>query len=126
MPRRVLIVEDNPVYSGTLEIALGSLGEVVVACTGREALRRLEQTEVEAVVTDLDMPIMDGYELLERLRSDARWRQLPVVVVSGASDPAARERVERLGADAFFAKPYSPAEVRSALEALLNARGSHA
>ncbi|MDX2149229.1 MAG: response regulator [Bryobacteraceae bacterium] len=126
MPRRVLIVEDDPTFRAALEVAIAPIAEVLCAATGRDALRRLETTEVEAVVTDLEMPLMDGYELIERLRADTRWRAMPVVVVSGATDTEARERVLRLGADAFFAKPYSPAEVRVAVEGLLNARGSHA
>jgi CheY-like chemotaxis protein len=75
---------------------------------------------VAAVITDLDMPRMDGYELIERLRADPRWARVPILVSTASCDPEAPERVRRLGADAFFCKPYSPAELKNRLEELLH------
>jgi CheY-like chemotaxis protein len=73
------------------------------------------------LVTDLNMPRMDGFELIRRVRSHGRYGSLPVIVVSGDTDPGTPERVSRLGVDAFFSKPYSPARVREKLEHLLDA-----
>jgi CheY-like chemotaxis protein len=67
---------------------------------------------------------MDGFELIRRVRADSRFARLPVIVVSGDTDPRTPERVSRLGVDAFFSKPYSPAEVREKLEHLLNANAT--
>ena len=124
MSRLVLIVDDSPQMATNLEIALLSMPEIEVAIagTGLEALRLLERTPipVAAVVTDLEMPRMDGYELIERLRSDSRFAHLPIIVSSGSSDPETPERVLRLGADAFFTKPYSPVELKHRLERLLH------
>jgi CheY-like chemotaxis protein len=87
-----------------------------------EALRILDAaaTPVRAVVTDLNMPRMDGYELIRRIRGDQRLRNTPIIVVSADTDPATPERVAALGVDAFFPKPFSPAQVRRTLEQLLN------
>lgn len=125
MPR-VLIVEDAEPCATTLEIAFLSLAGVAVsvAAGGREAWRILESDAddpVVALVTDLHMPHMDGFELIERVRADGRHGGLPIIVLSGDSDPDTPDRVRRLGVDAFFAKPYSPAAVREKLEQLLNA-----
>jgi CheY-like chemotaxis protein len=68
------------------------------------------------------MPCVDGFELIAQVRSDRRYAGLPILVVSGDVDPGTPERVKRLGVDAFFAKPYSPASVRRTLENLLNGR----
>ncbi len=127
MRRTVLIVEDSPQYASSLEIALSQMVETDVRCalTGRDALRILEGPggdSVCAVVTDLQMPMMDGFELIEYLRSHDSWLWLPIVVVSGAVDPASRERCYRLGANAFFSKPYSPSAVRMKIEELVQAR----
>jgi CheY-like chemotaxis protein len=96
--------------------------EIAVAASGREALILLDSATlpVAAVITDLEMPHVDGFELIERLRADPRFVKLPIVVVSGSCDPQTPERVRRLGADAFFSKPFSPAEMRSKLEVLLH------
>ena len=66
------------------------------------------------------MPHMDGFELIERVRAGGPGTRVPIIVVSGDSDPDTPERVRRLGADAYFAKPYSPAAVRETLERLLH------
>jgi CheY-like chemotaxis protein len=122
MGRLVLIVDDSPQCATNLEIALLGLSsiQVVIASSGVEALKLLP-SGVAAIITDLEMPCMDGFELIERVRADSRYARLPIIVLSGNTDPGVAERVRRLGANAFFLKPYSPAVVRNKLEQLLNA-----
>jgi CheY-like chemotaxis protein len=126
MVRTVLIVEDSDTSADTLEIALLSLPNVCVAHapTGRKALQLIQKERVAAIITDLQMPHMDGFELIERVRAAAGAAHVPIIVVSGDSDPATPEKVRRLGADAYFAKPYSPAAVREMLERLLHENSS--
>ena len=121
MPRTVLIVDDTDLCADLLEIALMELPGVVirVASTGKEALESLQREDVCALVTDVTMPRMDGFELLEHIRADARYMRLPVIVISGDSSADAPSRARALGADAFFTKPYSPSAVRKTLEKLL-------
>lgn len=126
--RTVVIVEDAESCAVTLEVAFLSIPDVTVlqAPTAQQALQILQAHggDIAAVVTDLNMPRMDGYELIARLRADRRFARLPVIVVSGDTDPRTPERIKRLGADAYFPKPYSPAQVRDKLEQLLNANSS--
>ena len=126
MGRTVLVVEDTAHSSSTLEVALLTVPDidVVVAADGRQALEFLNhpgETGPRVLVTDLNMPRLDGFELIERVRRDRRYQRLPIVVLSGDTDPRTPERLRRLGADAFFTKPYSPGEVRAKIEELLNA-----
>jgi len=128
MPRTILIVEDAEHYASALEMAILAIPDVEVAhaFTGRQALEFLRSRaapEVVALVTDLQMPVMDGFELIEQVRSAGRWARLPIVVISGDTNPQTPERLKRLGADAYFTKPYSPGEVRNKVEELLNATG---
>jgi two-component system, chemotaxis family, chemotaxis protein CheY len=124
--RAVLIVEDSENSATMLEIAfLGIPGlAVLLASSAREALRILIDgaTRVQALVTDLNMPRMDGFELIRRVREDRRLSGMPIIVVSADTDPATPGRIAELGVDAFFAKPFSPAQVRRKLEQLLDAR----
>jgi CheY-like chemotaxis protein len=123
--RAVLIVEDSENSAATLEIALLAIPgvSVLLAASALEALRILDRAgePVSAVVTDLNMPRMDGFELIQRMRADHRLASVPIIVVSADTDPATPRRVAELGACAFFPKPYSPAEVRRKLEQLLDA-----
>jgi CheY-like chemotaxis protein len=120
----VLIVEDED-SATPLEIALAALDgvKVMILANGQEAvdLLRLPSMQIAAVVTDLHLPHVDGYELVRTIRADTRYSHVPIVVVSGDSHPEVPERLRTLGADAFFPKPYSPAEIRKTLRGLLNA-----
>jgi two-component system chemotaxis response regulator CheY len=121
----VLIVEDCEHSATPLEIALAQLTDlrVLTVSAATEALKLLanEDCRIAAVVTDLNLPKMDGFELIEKIRRLQRYAALPIVVVSGDGDPGTRERVLRLGANAYYPKPYSPADVRKALEDLIYA-----
>ena len=125
MKRLVFIVDDSPSCAETLEIALETVQgvEVRVVKSGEAAIIALREAstvarEVAAVVTDLHMPQADGFDLIRRLRAETGSR-LPVIMISGDSDPRIPGRALAEGADAFFAKPYSPGEVRRKLEQLL-------
>ena len=127
--RQVVIVEDAESCATTLEIAFLRIPGVTVTpvSSARQALQILQNSDngsVAALVTDLNMPRMDGFELIERVRADRRFKTLPVIVVSGDTDPRTPERISRLGVNAYFAKPYSPAQVREKLEHLLNGHRS--
>ena len=122
--RSVLIVDDSENAMATLEVALLAIPGVAVmtATSGAEALRILDGGgDVHAVITDLNMPRMDGFELIRRMRGDLRLSGTPVVVISADTDPTTPSRVAQLGVSAFFPKPYSPAEVRRKLEQILDA-----
>jgi two-component system chemotaxis response regulator CheY len=125
MQQIVLIVDDNALAVEPLQVALlpcPDLGVRVVA-TAQEALHFLavSETPVAALITDLHLRLshIDGFELIERVRAQPCLAQLPIIVVSGDSEPETPRRVKALGA-AYFSKPYSPGAVRQALEQLLN------
>jgi DNA-binding response OmpR family regulator len=119
----ILIVEDSD-GTAPLEIALTSLDSVriLVLRDGRNALQLLEtgSTDLAAVITDLHLPFVDGFDLIAAARAQSLYRGLPIIVISGDTDPDARKRACELGADAFFSKPYSPTEIRDTLEGLLD------
>jgi DNA-binding response OmpR family regulator len=122
MARTVLIVEDTAPSRDTLEVALMRVPGVAVrsVATAEEAMNCLAAEDVCALVTDLHLPSMDGFELIQRVRSQPRISPFPILVISGDTDPRTVARLAELGADAYFPKPYSPAEVRHKLEQLLN------
>ena len=122
--RTVLIVEDARLCATTLEIALAKIIGVGirVAVSAEEARILLDaDANVCAVVTDVHLPDASGLDLIRWMRSRASLARLPIVVISGDSDPETNTAVLRLGADAYFAKPFSPSVVRNKLEDLINA-----
>jgi CheY-like chemotaxis protein len=119
----VLIVEDHDNVSA-LEIALASLDNVgvLVLSNGLEVLKILHSSSLPlaAIVTDLHLPLVDGFELVAAIRGHQLYARLPIVVVSGDNQPETATRLLQLGADAFFAKPYSPAQIRQTVKSLLH------
>src|ERR1700691_2381698 len=109
----VLIVEDAATWATTLEMAFLAIPDISVTVlpTAQEALCLLDNADcaVSAVVTDLNMPRMDGFEFIQRIRAEPRHQRLPIIVVSGDTDPGTPDRLEAIGANAVFPKPYSPA-----------------
>jgi CheY-like chemotaxis protein len=126
MRQTVLIVEDCEDSALTIELALQVIRDVRVRIlsSAQEALMTLlaSPDHVAVLITDLHMPSMDGFELIELIRNDRSYDALPIVVVSGDTRADTLERVSCLGADAFFPKPYSPKELRCKIESFLNAQ----
>jgi CheY-like chemotaxis protein len=122
MTRIVLIVEDAELCRETLEMALMKLPNLAVqsVTSAEEALEWLDANEVCALVTDLHLPLMNGFELIEAVRGRPWRSSLPILVISGDSDPRIPTRLAKLGANAFFSKPYSPAQVRHKLEQVID------
>jgi two-component system, chemotaxis family, chemotaxis protein CheY len=132
MSRLVLIVEDSEPCAETLEIALESMPGVETrvirsALAAMDALR-INGHQVAALVTDLNIHRTpgnspDGFDLIRQLRAEPRFARLPILLISGESDPRLPARALEQGANAFFAKPYSPSAVRRKLEQLLCSQG---
>jgi CheY-like chemotaxis protein len=122
MTRTVLVVEDTDVCREALEVVFAKIPGLVVHCVGtaEQALEYLSVQQVCAVVTDVNLPGMDGFALIQRIRSLPNFGSLPVVVISGDADPHTPIRIADSGASAYFPKPYSPAAVCSKLEQLVN------
>ena len=120
----VLVVEDSADCAATIEIALAPLLgiEVRILRTAEEALRGLGEARPAAVITDFQLPGMDGLQFVACLRGDSSYSSIPILVISGVSDRDAPARALAAGATAFFSKPFSPGALRQKLEALIDAR----
>lgn len=106
----VLIVDDDPINRDLLTRHLTSRGYRALSMEhGRWAMEILETEQVDLILLDLDMPQMNGYETLERLKADARLAAIPVIVVSAADRADVVIRCVRLGAEDYVAKPLDPA-----------------
>lgn len=120
MARTILIVEDDRALAGTLEIGLLAIEgvETMTVFDGREAIEYLERhAPPAAVLTDLDLPRVDGYQLIQWIRTRPEVSDVPVIAMSARSDPAgAREA----GANEFLVKPFALAAVRARLQELIN------
>jgi PAS domain S-box-containing protein len=121
---RVLIVEDNRDTAALLRDLLEAEGYQVVSLgTGEAVFERLEESpDVDLLVLDLMLPGMSGYEVIERLRAEARFARIPILVLSALSSTSARVRGLRDGADDYMTKPFLPEELVARARTLVTSR----
>lgn len=103
--KRILIVDDS-ITTRTLEktILEGNGYEVQVSLDGIDALQRLKTEEIDLIITDIQMPRMDGFELVKNIKKIENIKNIPLIIVSSFDDPADREKGLDLGADAYIVK----------------------
>lgn len=110
--RRILIVEDEPNIVESLRFILEQAGFVIdIVADGSSALDRLREGDFQAVVLDVMLPGMNGFDVLRSIRADGRTRETPVIVLTAKGQANDRKTAEAIGASAFITKPFSNAEV---------------
>jgi two-component system chemotaxis response regulator CheY len=116
-----LIVEDSPMMRQLLVQALVRLKGLAIteAEDGVAALKRIRSTRFDIVITDINMPVMDGLKLIQSIRSDEVHAEAPIVVITTENSPADRDRAIALGASAYITKPIQASEVLAAVGKLL-------
>jgi CheY-like chemotaxis protein len=117
---RVLIAEDNAVNRELLREMLEARDcEVAEARDGQEALRMLESSRPDILLLDVGMPVLNGYELVRKIRSDASLATLPVLAVTAYAMQGDRENILRSGFDGYLAKPINARSLAQELDKLL-------
>ena len=117
----MLVVDDDPLNRAMLSMSLGSLGhQVVEAGNGLEAIDALATNDVDVVLTDIEMPEMDGYGLLEHRAGDDRLKAIPFIVISGVDEMASIITCIKLGAEDYLPKPFDPVLLHARLGACLD------
>lgn len=126
MAYSVLIVDDSPVMRGFIRRVMTlsgfEVGECWEASNGEEALAELEQHAIDVILTDINMPKMNGEELLKRLSEQGTLNKVPALVISTDATKNRILRMLSLGAEGYMTKPFSPESLREELERILGGR----
>lgn len=125
--QNVLVVDDSRLMREMIVAALRGLEGLSFthAASGLEAIERLSLHPFELMVLDVNMPDVNGFEVLEFVRSQDRLRALPIVVVTSRGDERSRERALAAGASRYIAKPFEPQQLLTTARELIGARDSH-
>lgn len=116
-----LIVEDSPMMRQLLVFAMSRVKNmaIVEADDGVDALKKLNAAKFDIIITDINMPIMDGLKLVKRVRSDAVYKDVPIVIITTEGAEEDRQRALQLGANAYITKPIQAPQVISTVKELL-------
>jgi two-component system chemotaxis response regulator CheY len=108
MGKKILIVDDSASMRQLIEFAIKDAGhEAVLAGTGKEALEKLKGAAADLVITDLNMPEMDGITLIRELRAMPAYKFIPILMLTTESQVAKREEGRAAGASGWIVKPFS-------------------
>lgn len=120
MKPKVLIIDDEPMARDIIEGFLYQEGyDMVFASNGVEALHMLDEVQPDIILLDVMMPELDGFEVCRRLKSEEKWRHVPVILITALGEKTDLARGFEAGADDFLHKPVNDIELRSRVRAML-------
>jgi two-component system chemotaxis response regulator CheY len=117
MKKKVLTVDDSRTIRNMLLVTLNNAGfETIQAEDGVEGLEVLEQANPDVIVTDINMPRLDGFGFIEGVRRNEKYRAIPILVLTTESDAEKKNRARQAGATGWIVKPFDPNKLIDAIE----------
>ena len=116
MAFNILIVDDSSttrmMISRSLQLARVPVGTLTEAADGEAALALLQESWVDVVIADINMPVMNGIEMMQRMKADEELKSIPIIVISTEGSSERIESLQALGVSAYVRKPFTPEAVR--------------
>ncbi|MDE2479893.1 MAG: response regulator [Betaproteobacteria bacterium] len=120
MSKTILIVDDSASLRQVVNIALSSAGyEVIEACDGVDALSKLDGRKVHLIISDVNMPNMDGISFVKEVKQHPRHKFAPVIMLTTEGQDAKKEQGRAAGAKAWMVKPFNPPQLLDAVSKLI-------
>lgn len=120
MSKKILIVDDSASLRQVVAIALKGAGyDVVEACDGRDALGKLTGDKIHLVISDVNMPNMDGITFVAEMKKNAAYKFTPVIMLTTEAGDDLKERGKAAGAKAWVVKPFKPDQMLTAVSKLI-------
>lgn len=119
----VLVVDDEPDNLGVIELVLNFYDATVrTAATAMDCLAQMEVDQPTLLLVDIQMPVMDGFELMKKVREKEVWRDIPMIAITAHAMAGDQERIINAGFDGYIAKPISAMTLVDELKALIDAK----
>lgn len=121
MSKKILIAEDSQTMRSLIASTISVMGdyELIEAANGFEALRILPREKVDLVITDINMPDINGLELISFIKNNPNYQETPLFIISTEGSEKDREKGLSLGADAYLVKPFNPEELQALIRQYL-------
>ena len=119
MSKKIMTVDDSSSVRQMVKFALSDAGyEVLEASDGKDALQKLEG-QVDMIITDLNMPNMDGIELIKQVRANSRYKFLPIVMLTTESEESKKAEGKQAGATGWIVKPFKPDQILGVIKKVM-------
>ncbi|HAK60798.1 MAG TPA: response regulator [Nitrospiraceae bacterium] len=120
-----LVVEDSPTMRQLITFSLKRIpgSTIVEASDGIDALKKLSNQKFDVILTDINMPIMDGLKLVSMVRNDPTHKDIPIVIITTEGAEEDRKRGLALGANAYIAKPIQTQDLLNVMNVILGSKG---
>ncbi len=122
MSQTILVVDDSPTVVKFVSFSLKNRGfNVLTACDGMDAIEKMSNTEddIDLVITDLNMPNLDGYGLIETIRQNEKYSSMPIIILSSEQAEEDREKGKKAGATSYLIKPFKSDKLLSEVKKFL-------
>ena len=119
---KVLVVEDSPTMRQLIVFALKRIRgfQIIEANDGVDGLKKLSADKFDLIVTDINMPIMDGLKLVSMVRNDPNYKETPIIIITTEGATEDRERALALGANEYITKPIQTMQILETVKKLMN------
>jgi two-component system, chemotaxis family, chemotaxis protein CheY len=120
MSKTILIVDDSASLRQVVSIALKGAGyEVIEACDGADALKKLNGTKLHLIISDVNMPNMDGITFVTEVKKLANYKFTPIIMLTTESEESKKQQGQAAGAKAWVVKPFKPEQMLDAVSKLI-------
>ena len=118
---KFLVIEDSPTMRQLIRFALNRIPqvEVIEASDGVDGLKKLSSADIDLILTDINMPIMDGIKLVTLVRSNENYKDIPIIIITTEGAKEDKDRAMALGANAYITKPIQASSLVSTVKQLL-------
>ncbi|MFH1194269.1 MAG: response regulator [bacterium] len=121
MKKVILIADDSPTIRKFVAFSLTMRGfEVLAACDGMEAVEMLPTKKIDLIITDLNMPNLDGFEFIKSVRASKEFKDIPIIILSSLVGSEEIERGISVGANSYLVKPFDPKRIQYEVHKYLN------
>lgn len=120
MAKTILIVDDSASMRQVVSIALKGAGyDVIEACDGKDALSKMTGIKIHLIVSDINMPIMDGISFVKEVKQSANYKFTPIIMLTTEMEPDKKQAAKDAGAKAWVTKPFQPPVLLGAIAKLV-------
>jgi two-component system chemotaxis response regulator CheY len=121
MAKTILVVDDSASIRQVVSLALTRAGyEVITADDGQDALKKLDGRKIHLIISDVNMPVMDGITLIKEVKKKAEYKFTPIIMLTTESQPEKKAEGKEAGAKAWIVKPFQPPQMLDAVSKLIS------